>query len=57
MRFGEFLRAIIAADTDLIPDDRMNYRLAFVEAFRRRGIFPENCQTEDPLWVELTHRF
>jgi hypothetical protein len=53
VRFGEFLRAIITADTDLIPDDRLNYRLAFVEAFRRRGIFPENCLSMSPdnlLW-------
>src|SRR5262249_12100813 len=42
IRFGEFLRAIITADADLIPDDRLQYRLAMVEAFRRRGIFPEN---------------
>jgi hypothetical protein len=48
VRFGEFLRAIITADTDLIPDDRMNYRLAFVEAFRRRGILPENCLSMSP---------
>jgi len=53
VRFGEFLRAIITADTDLIPDDRLNYRLAFVQAFRRRGIFPENCLSMSPdnlLW-------
>lgn len=53
VRFGEFLRAIITADTDLIPDDRLNYRLAFVEAFRRRGILPENCLSMSPdnlLW-------
>lgn len=53
VRFGEFLRAIITADTDLVRDDRLNYRLAFVEAFRRRGIFPENCLSLAPdslLW-------
>ena len=53
VRFGEFLRGIITADTDLIPDDRLNYRLAFVEAFRRRGILPENCLSMSPdnlLW-------
>jgi hypothetical protein len=53
VRFGEFLRAIITADNDLIPDDRLNYRLAFVEAFRRRGIFPEHCLSMSPdnlLW-------
>lgn len=52
-RFGEFLRAVVTADTDLIPDDRLNYRLAFVEAFRRRGILPDNCLSISPdnlLW-------
>ncbi|MGH8430295.1 MAG: S8 family serine peptidase, partial [Solimonas sp.] len=41
VRFGEFLRAIITADSDLIPNDRLGYRLAVIEAFRRRGIVPE----------------
>jgi hypothetical protein len=53
VRFGEFLRGIITADNDLIPDDRLNYRLAFVEAFRRRGILAENCLSMSPdnlLW-------
>lgn len=53
VRFGEFLRAVITADTDLIPDDRLNYRLAFVEAFRRRGIFADQCLSMSPdslLW-------
>jgi hypothetical protein len=53
VRFGEFLRAIVTADSDLVPDDRMNYRLAFVEAFRRRGIFPDHCLSMSPdnlLW-------
>jgi quinol monooxygenase YgiN len=53
VRFGEFLRAIVTADADLVPDDRLNYRLAFVEAFRRRGIFNENCLSMSPgnlLW-------
>jgi subtilisin family serine protease len=38
--FFEYLRAIITADFDLVSDDSFNYRVAFVEAFRRRGIFP-----------------
>jgi hypothetical protein len=38
--FGEYLRAIITADYDLVADDDLNYRVSFVEAFRRRGIFP-----------------
>ena len=40
--FFEYLRALITADYDLVRDDQYNYRVAFVEAFRRRGIHPEN---------------
>lgn len=40
--FFEYLRAIITADFDLVSDDKLNYRVAFVEAFRRRGIYPNN---------------
>ena len=40
--FFEYLRALITADFDLVRDDRHNYRVAFVEAFRRRGIYPTN---------------
>ena len=35
--FGEYLRAIITADTDAVADDDLRYRVAFVEAFRKRG--------------------
>jgi hypothetical protein len=40
--FFEYLRALITADFDLVSNDRLNYRVAFVEAFRRRGIYPVN---------------
>jgi subtilase family protein len=40
--FFEYLRALITADFDLVGDDRYNYRVAFVESFRRRGIYPPN---------------
>ena len=43
--FGEYLRAIISADCDLVEDDRLKYRVAFVEAFRRRGIYPPAVRT------------
>ncbi|ABS66317.1 peptidase S8 and S53 subtilisin kexin sedolisin [Xanthobacter versatilis] len=36
--FEEYLRAIITADVDLVPDDPYGYRVAFMEAFRARGI-------------------
>jgi subtilisin family serine protease len=38
--FFEYLRALITADFDLVRDDRHNYRVAFVESFRRWGIHP-----------------
>lgn len=44
LTFFEYLRALITADFDLVSDDRYNYRVAFVEAFRRRGIYPLNLQ-------------
>lgn len=40
--FFEYLRALITADFDLVANDRFDYRVAFVEAFRRRGIYPLN---------------
>jgi hypothetical protein len=40
--FFEYLRALITADFDIVSDDRFNYRVAFVESFRRRGIYPLN---------------
>ena len=43
--FGEYLRAIITADYDLVEDDRLRYRVAFIEAFRRRGIYPPDVRT------------
>ena len=51
--FGDYLRAIITADVDLEPGDLRNYRIAFIEAFRRHGIFPRNIGTlsvETLLW-------
>ena len=43
--FGEYLRGIITADADLVQDDRYNYRVAMVEAFRKRGIYPLGLDT------------
>jgi Subtilase family len=51
--FGDYLRALITADFDLIPDDDLRYRIAFVEAFRRWGIYPLDLTTlsvETLLW-------
>jgi hypothetical protein len=45
INFGDYLRAIITSDTDLVPDDDLGYRIAFIEAFRRRGIYPRDIRT------------
>ncbi|MEY2536431.1 MAG: hypothetical protein QOG67_171 [Verrucomicrobiota bacterium] len=45
LTFGDYLRAIITADRDLVPDDDHHYRVAIIEAFRRRGIYPRNLRT------------
>jgi hypothetical protein len=41
LTFGEFLRAIITADSDIEPDDQYDYRGALITAFRLRGIVPQ----------------
>src|SRR5215203_821576 len=51
--FGDFLRAIITSDHDLFPDDKYSYRAALIDAFRSRGIVPENVNSyseESLLW-------
>lgn len=51
--FGEYLRAIITADFDIVPDDDLGYRIAFIEAFRKRGIPVDSVRTvsvESLLW-------
>lgn len=45
LNFGDYLRAIITADADLVTDDKRDYRLAFIDAFRKRGIYPEGIRT------------
>jgi hypothetical protein len=54
--FGDYLRAIITADLDLVPDDKRSYRVAFIEAFRRRGIYPRDIRSlsvESLCWQEV----
>ena len=59
--FGDYLRAIITADSDLVPEDDLRYRIALIEAFRRRGIYPADVRTLSvdslrwPLVRELVH--
>jgi hypothetical protein len=44
INFGDYLRALITADLDLVPDDPKRYRLAVIDAFRARGIYPRGLR-------------
>ena len=48
LTFGEYLRAVITADRDLIPDDVRGYRVAIAAAFRARGISPVDVRSVSP---------
>ncbi len=48
LTFGDYLRALITADYDLVADDTHNYRLAIISAFRKRGIYPKGLKTLSP---------
>ncbi len=49
--FGDYLRALITADCDIVLIDTRGYRLAFVDAFREHGIYPAHLKglSEDNL--------
>ncbi|SHG86530.1 hypothetical protein SAMN02745157_4967 [Kaistia soli DSM 19436] len=53
IRFGEYLRALITADHDLVEDDRDGFRHELITAFARRKIFPDDVpdiSEESLLW-------
>ncbi|HSA22251.1 MAG TPA: hypothetical protein P5076_12425, partial [Myxococcota bacterium] len=53
--FGDYLRALITADRDLVPQDPWGYRAALIDAFRDWGIYPRDVFSlaEDSLvWRE-----
>lgn len=58
LRFGEYLRAMITADYDLVPDDVWGYREALIDAFLRRNVYPRNVSSlsEDALLWRSTAR-
>jgi hypothetical protein len=43
--YGDYLRAIITADKDMVADDEKDYRIAFIEVFQKRGIFPTGLKS------------
>ena len=51
--FGDYLRALITADKDMVEDDKYGYRTAFIEAFKQHGIYPKsvkNLSEESLCW-------
>ncbi|MFN8058043.1 MAG: hypothetical protein U0Q12_12835 [Vicinamibacterales bacterium] len=59
LHLGEYLRALVTADRELVPDDRWGYRDALIGAFAERGIYPPgvNQLTEDELCWRAPTRF
>lgn len=45
LTFGDYLRALITADVQIVPQDARGYRVAIVEAFRARGIYPKGLRS------------
>lgn len=57
LTFGDYLRALITADHDVVADDTLYYRVALIDSFRRWGIYPEgvrNLSEESLLWEAPT---
>jgi hypothetical protein len=57
LTFGVYLRALVTADMDLVPDDKWQYREALIDAFRVHGIIPydqENLAEETLRWRATT---
>ncbi|MFO0908931.1 MAG: hypothetical protein U0794_11325 [Isosphaeraceae bacterium] len=53
LTFGEYLRALITADFDLVRDDDRRYRVSVLSAFRDWGIYPGDVRSlsvDNLLW-------
>ncbi len=51
--FGEYLRALVTADYDLVRDDDRHYRVSVLSAFRDWGIYPPDVRSlsiDNLLW-------
>ena len=49
--YGDFLRALVTADYEMVPDDARGLRACIIEAFRTRGVYPDHVASlaEDAL--------
>jgi hypothetical protein len=55
--FGDYMRAMITADMDMVPEDEHNYRVAIVDAFRSWGVYPldvKSLSVESLVWAGPT---
>lgn len=58
--FGDYLRALVTADYELYPADDFGQRSALIDAFRIRGIYPQNVTSlaeESLLWENVDRSF
>jgi hypothetical protein len=58
--FGDYLRALVTADCELIAVDLLDQRGALIEAFRLRGIYPgaiTSLAEESVVWEPAPARF
>jgi hypothetical protein len=56
--FGEYLRALVTGDYDLDQEDPDGYRIAMIDSFRERGIYPVHVRSlsqENLLWATVEH--
>lgn len=54
VNFGDYLRSMVTADYELYPEDTLGQRAALIEAFRKRGIYPDGVRSladESLLWA------
>ncbi|MFO1501593.1 MAG: hypothetical protein U1G07_24970 [Verrucomicrobiota bacterium] len=45
INFGDYLRALITADRDVVINDIRRNRLAFIDAFRQHGLYPRKLRS------------
>lgn len=53
--FGDYLRALVTADYELLPSDDSGLRSALIESFRSRGVYSENTMSlaeESLVWED-----
>jgi len=57
--FGDYLRALVTADHELYPEDKLGQRAVLIEAFRKRGIYPDGVRSladESLIWEGAEHK-